>query len=294
MGSVIEVPLSFRAQPRWWREGHTWLDSLPGRVDEQCRRWGLHLDGPPMHGSNALVVPVGRGGELFALRLTPPDDEVAVEIAALQFWDGRGMVRLVDADLAAGALLLERLNGTRSLQRVPLCSAAPIIGRLMRRLAVPAPADVRSTTALARTRRAELETDWDRLDRPFSRRVLTRAADCAAELVTTESTLAVNGDLHYEQVLAGTREDWLCVDPVLLRGDIEYDLGRILWYRLDELPDPSAIQSCFDQVVAAAELDPERARSWVFFRCVDYWLWGLDHGLTEDPVRCARLVDHFG
>jgi hypothetical protein len=35
----------------------------------------------------------------------------------------------------------------------------------------------------------------------------------------------------------------------------------------------------------------ERARDWVVWRTVDYWLWGLSAGLTEDPVRCARLVD---
>jgi streptomycin 6-kinase len=23
---------------------------------------------------------------------------------------------------------------------------------------------------------------------------------------------------------------------------------------------------------------------------VDYWLWGLENGLTEDPERCRRLL----
>jgi hypothetical protein len=26
------------------------------------------------------------------------------------------------------------------------------------------------------------------------------------------------------------------------------------------------------------------------FRTVDYWLWGLQHGFTEDPRRCRRPV----
>jgi hypothetical protein len=30
--------------------------------------------------------------------------------------------------------------------------------------------------------------------------------------------------------------------------------------------------------------------SGVLFRAVDYWLWGLAAGLTEDPLRCRRLV----
>jgi streptomycin 6-kinase len=31
----------------------------------------------------------------------------------------------------------------------------------------------------------------------------------------------------------------------------------------------------------------------VVFRTLDYWLWCLSHGLTEDPVRCDRLARVF-
>jgi streptomycin 6-kinase len=83
------------------------------------------------------------------------------------------------------------------------------------------------------------------------------------------------------------------VDPVLLRGDIEYDLARVLWTRIDEMPDAAAIVGHFDAVVREAGLDRERARDWVVFRTADYWLWGLSVGLTEDPVRCQRLASVF-
>ena len=66
-------------------ERRAWLDSLPERVDQQCRAWRLLLDGDPWHGSNALVLPVRRGGEQFALRLTAPDESFPAEVAALRF-----------------------------------------------------------------------------------------------------------------------------------------------------------------------------------------------------------------
>jgi streptomycin 6-kinase len=291
---MIDVPESFFAQPRWWHSGQEWLASLPIRVQEQCRRWDLEVDGPALHGSNALVVPVRRGGVELALRLAPPEDDGAAEVAALRFWAGRGTVQLVDADETAGAMLLERLDGTRSLMGVPVIEAAAILGAMMRRLAVPAPASARSTADIAAERLRTFAVDWQRLGRPFSSQTLERALECATQLASTTSDLAVNGDLHHDQVLSGRREEWLCVDPLLLRGDIDYDLARILWYRLDELTDDPAIDACFHAVVSAAGLDPDRARTWVVSRSVDYWLWGLDHGLTEDPVRCGRLVDHFG
>ena len=290
---MIELPAAYLAQPRWWHGGQEWLASLPSRVERQCRRWRLELDGDLLHGSNALVVPVRRGDTALALRLTPPEDDVDAEVAALRFWDGRGTVLLLEADVAAGAVLLERLDPSRSLQRLPLDEAVPVLGRLMRRLAVPAPSSIRSTAQVAQERLAGFADDWQRLGRPFPPSTLDTALHAAGVLGSTGSSLAVNGDLHFEQVLGGSREQWLCVDPVLLRGDIEYDLARILWSRLDELPDPSSVQAAFQAVVTAAALQPDRARTWVVFRAVDYWLWGLDHGLTEDPVRCARLVDIF-
>jgi streptomycin 6-kinase len=268
--------------PRWWREGAEWLDALPAAVERQCEAWGLSVTGAIAYGSNAIVVPVGTDR---VLRMTPPGPEVAEQVRALRWWDGRGMVMLYDADLEAGAMLLERLS--TPLTTRPVAEAVAVLGQLMRRLAVPPPEDARSTAAIVAGRSAELEREWERLQRPFDVGILREALAVAPKLAQTTSNVAVNGDLHSDQVLAGRREEWLTVDPVLLRGDIAYDLGRVLWTRLDEMTD---IVPHFDLAVREAGLDRDRARDWVLFRTVDYWLWGLSVGLTEDPVRCARLV----
>ncbi|TCC51873.1 kinase [Kribbella pittospori] len=285
---MIDVPEGFRRMPRWWSDGSEWLDGLAQAVDRQTARWGLEVDGDVAYGSNALVVPVTRGGEEFVLRMNPPGPEVEEQARALRWWDGRGMVMLYDADLEAGAMLLERLS--TPLTTKPVAEAVAVLGRLMRRLAVPAPDDAPSTAEIVARRSSQLEPEWERLGQPFDVGILRRALDVAPKLTETASDLAVNGDLHSDQVLAGKREPWLTVDPVLLRGDIEYDLGRVLWTRLDEMTE---IVPHFDTAVGEAGLDRDRARDWVVFRTVDYWLWGLSVGLTEDPVRCARLVAAF-
>lgn len=271
--------------PRWWTEGAEWLRTLPKVVAEQCAAWRLEVAGPVAHGSNAIVVPVVRGGEELVLRMSPPGDEVADQVRALRWWDGRGMVLLYDADVEAGAMLLERLS--TPLTTRPVDEAVAVLGQLMRRLAVPAPDDVLSTASIVARRSAELEPQWERLGRPFDIAVVREALRIAPGLAETTSDSAVNGDFHSDQVLAGAREAWLTVDPVLYRGDIAFDLGRVLWTRLDEM---TSIVPHFDTAVNAAGLDRDRARDWVVWRTVDYWLWGLSVGLTEDPVRCARLV----
>jgi len=280
--------------PRWWHEGADWLEALPGTAEAVCERWRLNPEGAAMHGSNAIVLPVRRDGVPLALRMTMPDKRKADEVRALRFWNGRGTVRLLEADAGMGASLLERLDGQRSLAQLPLEDAVPVIAKLMRRLAVPAPPDVTSTASIVQGQIDTMPAEWERLGRPFNRSVLDDALSAAIPLRETSSNLAVNGDLHFEQVLAGERESWLAVDPVLLRGDIEYDLARILWSRLDEMARNEDIRHWFNVIITAAGLERDRARAWVIFRAVDYWLWGLDYGLTEDPKRCERLVGVFG
>ncbi|HKE66653.1 MAG TPA: aminoglycoside phosphotransferase family protein, partial [Micromonosporaceae bacterium] len=269
-------------------------------IRTQCAAWHLRIVGEVAHGSNAVVVPVTRDGEWFALRMTPPGPDVAAQVHALRFWDGQGMVRLYEHDQDTGAMLLEWLPSTESLRSVSVDEAMSVLGLTMRRLAKPAPPDVPSTSTLVADRSAELEREWQRLARPFDAAVVAEATAAAARLVARDaalpggdSGLAVDGDLHSEQVLRASREPWLAIDPVLLRGDIAHDLARVLWTRIDEMSDAAEIKRHFETVVRAAAVDTDEARDAVVFRTVDYWLWGLDAGLTDDPRRCARLIAAF-
>jgi streptomycin 6-kinase len=294
MAGEISLPGSFVDMPRWWSGDTGWLAALPGMVRAQCATWGLRIAGGLSHGSNAIAVPVTRAGEAFMLRMTPPGPDVADQVRALRFWDGRGTVQLIEADIPSGAMLLERLCADQSLTCLPAEEASAVLGAMMRRLAVPQPPPVvPSTAAIARSRAGELEREWHRLHQPFDLAILAEAQSVAAGLSITCSDLAVNGDLHSGQVLRGSREPWLTVDPVLLRGDIEYDLARVLWTRIDEMAGNAGITRCFDAALREAGLDRDRARDWVVFRAVDYWLWGLSASLTIDPPRCHRLIRAF-
>jgi streptomycin 6-kinase len=292
---MIEIPATFRAMPRWWSDGTDWLDALPDLLVEQCARWELTPEGDVRHGSNALVVRVRRGDESLALRLSPPGDDVASEAAVLRFWDGRGTVRLVAVDVERRAQLLEWVTPGHALDRLPLVDAAPVVGAVLRRLAVEAPPDAPSTGDTVAADAASWSGRWAAVGRPGSQRLLDAARSAAAVVRQPQTPqLAVNGDLHHGQILRAEREDWLVVDPVLMRGDIGYDLGRLLWNRLDELPDEPQVRDHLAAMVDAADLQLDRAEQLVVVRAMSYLLWGLEHGLTEDPPRCLRLLEIFG
>jgi hypothetical protein len=44
-------------------------------------------------------------------------------------------------------------------------------------------------------------------------------------------------------------------------------------------------------IVDGAGLEPERARAWALARTIDYWLWAVGAGLTQDPVMCQAVAE---
>jgi len=282
-------PVEFAAQSSI--EGRAWIMALPALLDRLCRRWRLEVeDGAAARGYHGVVVPVRRGPERYVLKLTWPVERSVDEARALAAWRGHGAVLLLEADLAAEALLLERLDPTRTLNRLDLGAAAQVAGRLLRRLAIPAPDGVPPLRAVAGEIEVSLPGRQERLGRPVPEGWLAAAGDLAYELGASAGDRLVHADLHYGNVLAGTREPWLAIDPKPVAGDPEHAVPELLWTRVDELEDAQAVRHSLAVLAGSGELDGEKARGWAIVRCVDYWLWGLENRLTEDPKRCQRIL----
>jgi len=290
---MISIPQAF-VQSTLTREGEAgrqWLDQLPRLVDALCVQWNLVLEGPVRHGYLGLVMPVRCGAEPCVLKISWREESNVDEATALAAWNGQGAVRLLAVDPEQGALLLERLDATRSLNDLPIPEAVVIAGQLLRRLAIPAPPGLRSVATMAADMVRSLPERWEQYGRPVPRPVLDRACDLARHLGPTGGNLLVNYDLIYEDVLAGQREPWLVVDPKVAVGDPAFGLAQLLWTRLEEIEAAGGLDRHFRRLVEAAEVDLDHARAWTLVRCVDYWLWGLSVGLTEDPVRCAKITN---
>lgn len=287
---MIDVPPEFAASTvaREGEAGEAWLAALPGLVAKLCEHWGLEVAGAPMHGYVAVVVPVVRDGVPLALKVSWIDRSSEQEALVLRAWDGRGAVRLLEAREEAGALLLEWLDPDRSLMDAPIDRAAATAGELLRRLAIGPPPGLRSVAAEMFELRRAIEAGWDRFGRPFSRALRDRVLELSR--LESRSPRLVNQDLHYENVLAGTREPWLVIDPKALAGDPEFGVAPLLWTRFEELGSRDDLERRLRIIAGAAALDAELARSWSLVRVVEYWIWALGEGLTEDALRCRRLA----
>lgn len=304
---MVEIPARF-AEMLIFREGdagRAWIASLPRLIAELSDRWSLAIDGPPLGetlATFAVVIPVRRGDDRAALKIAYPTALDEIEVTGLRAWDGLGVVKLLAIDPDRSALLLERLDADRPLSAVPLMESAAVAGRLIRRLAIPAPlvAPLGAPPGMpllseqAARIAATMPARWEATGRPFPRSLLSSAIGVAGAIGPRAGVTLANWDLHHGNILAGTREPWLAIDPMVVAGDPEVSVFPMVLRRIDEMANPGTLREFVRRVVEAGGLDQELTAAWLHVRIVDYWLWGLEIELTEDPARCARMSDWLG
>jgi len=289
---MIQVPSAFVASTvaREGAAGRLWINSLPQLVEELCIVWELTPAGPVRHGYVGVVVPVTREGITLALKVSWIDESSKQEALVLRAWKGRGAVRLLEAREESGALLLEWLDPDRTLATVPPDAAAEIAGGLLRRLAIAAPEQLRTVREEIDHLVGTLRSRWQESGKPFSELLLDHVMEVCVAGRKSDDHLIVNQDLHYDNVLAGAREPWSVIDPKALAGDTEFGVAPLLWNRFEGLGDRAGLERRLQIIADAADLDLDAGRRWAVVRLVDYWLWALNEGFTEDPSRCSTLI----
>lgn len=271
--------------------GRAFIAGLPDLAAAFLDRWRLRLDGPSMNGVSALVLPVVRAdGGRAVLKLQLPDEESEGEPVALRVWDGDGAVRLLDHDPATGTMLLERLDESRMLSAMADTRAAVVVvARLLDRLtSFPAPPGMRRLGDIAEAMLEQTPWALERIPDPGARRIV---ADCAAavrEVVAEPGDRLLHWDLHFENVLAADRAEWLAIDPKPLAGDPGFEL----WPALDNRFEAAEVRRRFDAMTEVLGLDRERARAWTLGRLLQNALWDVEDGrpLEDRQLEIARRL----
>ncbi|MGW3066845.1 aminoglycoside phosphotransferase family protein [Streptomyces sp. NPDC001130] len=290
---MIDIPADLAEAQETYNgpAGRAFIAGLPDLTAGFLDRWRLRLDGPAMNGVSALVLPVVRAdGGRAVLKLQLPDEESEGEPVALRVWDGAGAVRLLDHDPQTGTMLLERLDESRMLSAVADTRAAVlVVGRLLARLtSFPAPPGMRRLGDIAGAMLEQTPWALERIPDPAVRRLV---ADCAAavrEVVAEPGDRLLHWDLHFENVLAGERADWLAIDPKPLAGDPGFEL----WPALVNRFEAAEVRRRFDALTDVLGLDRERARAWTLGRLLQNALWDVEDGqpVEERQLEIARRL----
>ncbi|MBX6748154.1 MAG: phosphotransferase [Micromonosporaceae bacterium] len=281
----------------WGADGRRFLDDLPALLDSVTQDWGLTVVAPlPMTYHWVGRVRQAGGGEAV-LKLGPPQAvEVGSEAAALRHFAGAGAVRLLAADLARGALLLELATPGESAR--PLVPAKDLIATaaiitVMRRLHRPLPGSLPSVPELGVRNRRTFAAYLARHpgDSPLPRRLVTRALGLSDELcASAASRVVLHGDLHHDNVLRAARAPWLAIDPHGVVGDPGAEVGPMLYNPDPDNRDPALlalVPARLEQLADGLGMDPDRVAAWGFVGAVLSEVW-----TAEDPTApTTRALD---
>ena len=292
---------------RFGPSGGQFVSELPRRLADVVAAWDLALGEP---------LPIGIGGYLVSVRTADGDDAVLklsptgneaqdkaneLEAYALRRWAANGAVRLLAADAAAGALLIERCVPGDTIDTLPDEQMVTAGCRLARRLhRTPDTEDERVLPdAVARVAENAVRLDgaMEEMRHPLSphaERVIKRFNDEVSR--ADRAVVVCHGDINPGNLLAAQRMAWLAVDPLPVRAPAAYDAVSLVWSKRAWLlaeRDPAAVLERRIALAAAAiGAEVRDVRAWTLLRLVglliDRSSWG---GYNEAPfIAVAELL----
>jgi streptomycin 6-kinase len=260
-----------------------WIRELPGLVADLERDWSITVGRPYDGATEAFVAEATLGdGTPAVLKLHIPrtGEHVKNEITVLRLAGGEGCARLLRADPARGALLLERLGRPLYQLALPIIRRHEILCAAAQKVWRPAPGCGLPTGAdKGRWLAGYIVATWEELGRPCSERAVGYALACAAQRAGAhddERAVLVHGDVHQWNALQAGGSAFRLVDPDGLLAEPEYDLGVLM------REDP----------VELLQGDPHQRARWLAARCgldaTAIWQWGVAERVSTGLL-CTRI-----
>lgn len=248
-----------------------WVRGLPSRASALAARWNLRLDGETWSGFNSAVWPVRDDQDSArVLKVSRPAWTIEPEVVALQAWDGHGAVDYLGYSRVDNAVLLQRLDGNRSLDAVPdveeACrAAASVLAELHR---PTPPSGFRHLSIESQSLADEIRhRSRGSLPPALTQRQVDQAIDTWEAVKPEPTDRLLHNDAHFLNVLAvmDGEPGWRAIDPYPFVGPVEIELVPVLRNRwADATVTGDADRALRHRVDTMSEIiggDPARARA---------------------------------
>ncbi|MYT73265.1 MULTISPECIES: aminoglycoside phosphotransferase family protein [unclassified Streptomyces] len=274
-----------------------WLADLGALLDEAAARRAVTVERVHVPGGrSSLVAQVrDRDGAPAILKLAPERFRPEAERAALTHWNGFGAVRLLDAGVNDGALLLERLHPEVSVRTLPEAKALLEAAGTLRRLWVDPPAGRNCETVPERTGRqaTAMRASVDAF--PEVAPLVDAALEARDELMAAPPELRLlHGTFRQSKVLSGERTPWLAVGPDPVVGECAFDLARLVRDRVEDLigspSGPAITRRRVKKLAESLDVEQERLRGWTLFRAVESGVRALRVGRERDAENLLEFA----
>ena len=252
--------------------GQAWLDELPGLQHRLASLWSLRLrDWLPSRGS-CVIRAVTVNDEPVVVKIPVIPSDTISERLVLEYWDGDAAARLLGADTASGALLVEWVQGRPFGEEVDaprtLRRAGDYLRELHRRRHATPPSLPTLEQKLAPWRRSrerrETANGGASVLEASSPGREAAVRGWLADSADDGGGAVIHGDLHPRNLLVRPDASLVAIDPYGVRGDPARDAASLgLFFRED-----SRATRRLDALAESAELDPVRVAAHAYLLAV--------------------------
>jgi streptomycin 6-kinase len=277
-------------------KGVLWLENLPSLLDILATQWGLEISSHVDNVSFNYVAPARRSGQELILKIGVPHPELTSEIAALTFYKGQGMVKMLAIDEANGAFLLEKLPGPMLATLFPRRDeeATQVAAQVMRRLWRPVPDNAKAPFPHIADWLAGLQNlrpKYGGTTGPFPEAMIAEVERLVPELLgSSPGDVLLHGDLHHYNIMQAQDGNWCAIDPKGIIGEPAYDVGAFLYnpFEIYSHPDLETILARrLTQFSEILEIDKQRLRDWALVTNVLSCWWNVEE---SDEVAEAEFI----
>ena len=304
MAIPIDIPESLTRAVGYKDEGVAWLKRLPELLEACARRWELSVNVPMVEdyavmSYNYITPAMRKDGSDVIIKIVSSKKDFLTERDSLQFYGGKGAVKLLDSDEELDTLLLERL-----IPGVPLSENCDdeentrIAASVMRRLWHKALEKHGFRYVADEAQFDDLRTRFNGNTGPLPAKFVAKAEAQFAELIATSAeSVVLHSDLHHWNILSAEREPWLAIDSKGLVGDPAFEVASYM----HNLPPKSCqgkdLRKLFAHraTIFAEELGftRERILAWSWTHCLLCAWWGVevDDDNWQGSIELAELIE---
>ncbi len=233
----------------------------------------------------------------IVLKLCLNNDIYTQEKKTLSYFNGNGVVQLIDTSDMHDALLLEQLQPGITLKTLfphNDAQATQIAAKLIKAMHdKPVEHNVQFQT---------VEQWLDKLrtckNGSIPRSHLQKAQALAQQLISSESAQYVlHGDLHHENILQ-SNSSWKAIDPKGVIGELGYEVAMYMCNPIAKLSQQENIKDIIEQRLSIfakmLEIDKQRIAQWSYVQAVLAACWASEDGVDSAPfIACANTLQKY-
>lgn len=301
----MDIQLSDAAQRRaelLGTPGQVWIQELPHKVKEALNQYGLTFLTAVEGGSESYLALAqdSNGIQRILKVLMPSDADVSAEIAGLRAANGRGYVRILEADASKDIVVMERLGSPIAESGLTIQSQ---ISQVTRALQESWQADTNGQELVPGERKADwlenhLRHTPGKIGMKFDPKMIHRALDLIANRraawLRQEFVLA-HGDPHEYNTLAVSNEQaagYRLVDPDGMVFEAAYDLGILLRNWIDTYRQADPAEELLRRAIWLSEqtaVAKNAIISWGFVEIVSTGIHLAELGYVEEAKDYLQL-----